>query len=387
MFQLFRQIIILSFLLIAGSFPSTVWGQTIHAILAADRADAKIGRGVAVDLENMTHLLRSNIPPTNLHLVILEVGSMTPEGLLEAVDSLTVHPDDAVLFYYSGHGAYDAANRKQFFALTKGGNIYRETLLTKIEEKSPRLAVLLSDCCNNEVNDASARSVTLPEPRILKTPGSFSPLFENLLVFCKGTVDLTSSKPGQFSFVDGKNPSRGSFFTWALAELLNRDRTNEDLDWVQFVEKLGVESQKAFHESYPKGILDRSGQPVQMGQTVYIHKVPGMSATLDSATASTPHLVSAPTRIEPAPAPTGPRLGLRAITHDGGGVRITEIASDAPAGKAGFFVGEIITEINGKAIRNETDYSDAIDQSQKIMEVKLKRADHSTRTLTVELGW
>jgi len=379
MFKLFRQIMILNCFLIAGNFHSTTWGQTIHAILAADRADAKIGRGVTIDLENMMHLLRSNIPPANLNLVILDVNSMTPDGMLDAVDRLTVDPNDTILFYYSGHGALDARNQKQFFALTKGGNIYRETLLTKIEEKLPRLAVLLSDCCNNEADGVGVRSATLRNTPILKTPGSFSPLFENLLVFCKGTADLTSSKPGEYSFVDNKNPSRGSFFTWALVELFDRNKTNEDLDWLAIPEKLGSRVQAAFRESFPeiaKDIANKGQAGGQSGQTLYVYKLPGMSATPTSDTVPAPVAV-----------PTGPRLGLRAIAHDGGGVQITEIAMDAPARKAGFLVGEIITEINGTEIRNETDYSDAIDNSPKMMEVKLRRADNSSRTFTVELGW
>jgi S1-C subfamily serine protease len=78
---------------------------------------------------------------------------------------------------------------------------------------------------------------------------------------------------------------------------------------------------------------------------------------------------------------------LRAANHEGIGVRITAIAPNSPASRAGFNVGEIITAINGGAVRNEATFSDAVDNSARTMSVTLRNENGTTRTLTVEMGW
>ena len=388
--------IILNCFLIVGCFNSTAWGQTIHVILAADVSCNSIGRGVEVDLEQMTRLFQSNIPPANLNLVTIPSESMAPSGMLAAVNNLNVDSNDTIVFYYSGHGSFDVGTQRQFFNLTRGGNLYRETLLTAIKEKAPRLTVLLTDCCNNNVTVAGTRSAERLVFHSGRTPNSFSPLFENLFLFCTGVVDITSSKPGEYSFAT----QRGSTFTTPLVELLDSYKTNEEMHWNEVVAKLAPRVQEAFLAVFPRDRFPRGfvgpGVDGQTSQSVYVHSLPGMRGVELDALAN--NIINTPAPVPvPAPAPNpvptpdpprvGPRLGLRAIDHDGNGVRITEIVSSAPATRAGFIVGEIITEINGRAIRNEADYSNAIDNSPRMMEVRLRRADNSTRTLTVELGW
>ena len=375
-FQYTSLLVFLGYFLIVGNFGSKAWGQTIHVILAADGADGKIGTAVKADQENMKNLFQGNVPAANLNLVTLDADSMTPDGMLQSVDGLTVAPHDTVIFYYSGHGAFDTDDKRQFLALTKGGNLYRETLLTKMEGKNPRLTVLLTDCCNNQVNNVpGTRSfgIAATPPR---SPENFSPLFENLFVFCKGTVDLTSSKPGEFSFViDIKD---GSIFTKALIEVVNHNKTNSDMYWSVFYERLGDRSQAIFREKFPIGVkipdtLKGPGIPdVQTAQTVYEYRLPVEGNSL------TPVL---------EPVREGPRLGLRAVNHEGKGVRITGIAPNSPASKAGIVVGEIVTAINGKEIGNEISYSDAVDASPKMMTLTLQKTDGTSRTVSVEMGW
>jgi len=364
-------IVFLGCFLITWSHGPTAWGQTIFAILAADTADTKIGNAVKTDMDNMARLLQGNVPATNLNIITLDANAMTPDGILRSVENLTVAPNDAILFYYSGHGAFDTSGDKQFLALTRGGNLYRDTLLAKISEKKPRLTVLLTDCCNNTVNNAGARSLSTTAPQSVRSPESFSPLFENLLLYCRGTVDLTSSKPGEYSFT--YDATRGSIFTMAFIEMVTHNRTSSDMYWNEFYEKLSVRTQEIFREKLPNG-FKAPGQdttPAQMAQTVHKYRLPG-EETIPSAEGATQQ---------------GPRLGLRAASHDGIGVRITAIAPNSPAARVGFLVGEIITEINGKEVRNEDNYSEAVDASPQTMVLTVQRTDGSSRNVTVELGW
>ena len=381
MLKIFRHtssFVFLSCFFLVWNFGLTAWGQTIHVILATDRADTNLGKHIEIDLDNVTHLFRSNVPAENLNLVVLENESMTPDLILQSIDKLNVEANDAIVFYYSGHGAYDVKTQKQFLQLEGRGLLYRETLLAAITKKSPRLTVVLTDCCNNKVIATSSTRSVRPVYRHTKSPNSFSPLFENLFVFCKGTADITSSKIGEYSFIDTK--SRGSCFTWPLVELLDNNKTNEDLFWKDVAEKLGPRVQEAFRDAYPRGYEG------QTKQSVYVYSLPGMTGVeLDMLAADT--TTQAAPSSDATPPSRSPRLGLRAISHEGGGVRITELAANSPAAKADFTIGEIIIEINGQEIKDETDYSKAVDDSPKRMEMKLKKANQSTRTVVVELGW
>lgn len=362
--------------LITVNFGSAAWGQAIHIILAADGADANIGNAVKTDLDNMTNLFRANVPVANLNLIALDANAMTPDGMLRSVENLNVAPNDAIVFYYSGHGAFDVNGGRQFLELTVGGKLYRDTLLAKIEEKKPRLAVLLTDCCNNEVNTVpGTRSVGVVAP--IQTPRSFSPIFENLFVFCKGTVDLTSSQPGELSFV--LDVANGSVFTKALIDVVNHNKTNIDMYWNDFSDRLGRESNRIFREKYPSGVkipeaLKGPGAPdIQTSQTVFKYRLPGEENSLQPAATQSVR--------------EGPRLGLRAVNHENVGVRITAIAPNSPASRADIAVGDIVTAINGGTVRNETNYSDAVDGSPKTMELSLQKADGTSKTVTIEMGW
>ena len=83
----------------------------------------------------------------------------------------------------------------------------------------------------------------------------------------------------------------------------------------------------------------------------------------------------------------GPRFGIRAVNHSAG-VRITEVVANSPGQRAGFEIGDVIIEINGKPIRNEQEYSDAIDVSPKTMNAKvINTNDGQTLNVTFELGY
>ena len=373
MFKIFPYtsfIVFLGCLLVIGNLGTTAWGQTIHVILTADGADGSIGSTVKLDLDKMKTLFQANVPPANLNLIVLDAEDLTSDRMLQAVENLNVAANDTIVFYYSGHGAFDTSSEKQFFQLTKQPNLYRDTLLARMEGKKPRLTVLLSDCCNTAVADAGAgtRTAGISAAPRSSIATSFSPLFASLFLDCKGTVDMTSSKPGEDSVA---LRARGSIFTLALDQVVLHNRTTPDMYWNEFYDKLRSGSQAVFSASLPDGLLKGPGEPRQMTQTVHKYRLPGTDFLED---------------VTPKPDSEGPRLGLRAVNHEGAGVRITAIAPNSPASKADIAVGDIITNINGGAVKDETHYSDAVDASPKTMTLILQKADGTNKTVSVEMG-
>jgi S1-C subfamily serine protease len=153
---------------------------------------------------------------------------------------------------------------------------------------------------------------------------------------------------------------------------MKANKDNVGMDWDKFVTELSTKVDEAFRESYPNGYQG------QMSQTVVAFNYPGKQEHSEPVAAGNPSTEEK----------KGYRFGVRAVAHQGGGMRMLEIIENSPAQRSGLEVGDVILEINGKVINTEKDYSDAVDASGKKMQVKLiNTRDGKTITPTIELGW
>lgn len=360
-------------ILISSALVAQAAEPTIHVVIAAD-GRAGFGANLVADCKNMERLFKENVPKSRLNLITMETDEITPDKVLETVNRIKLAPTDTLIFYYSGHAANDAGSGGQYFQLKdrqgKPSELRRRTLLAALKNKKPRLTVLLTDCCNI---DQKSTGISKEMSRPIKSPDKMSPIFEALFVRPEGTVDMTSSKRGEASFVDSSARKRGSCFTWPLVALFEKHRDNGTITWSEFTTELKADVKSAFLESWPDGYKfdpPLNGIAYQKTQTIEIYG-------------------SLPDETErPSAAQRGPRFGVRAVNHHGGGVRVTELVPNGPGVKAGFEIGDVIVEINGTPIRNEQDYSKAVDDSPRKMNVKVVNVnDGRTLDVTFELGY
>ncbi|MDR1384705.1 MAG: caspase family protein [Planctomycetaceae bacterium] len=342
--------------------------QKIHVIVAADVKAKNIGVIAAIDQRNIEHLFRSNVPAHQLAITKIEPDDMRAEGIFKIIDGLEPSNEDTLVFYYSGHGAYDKQKQQQFLLLEQG-DLYRNELIERLQKKSARLSVIVTDCCNIPVS----KSVLIPNAAPLppfSVPKMMPPLFESLFIYCKGTVDVTSSKVGEYSFCDNrKEGNRGSCFTYPLIDLFNANKDNAQIDWNHFLTSLTPKVNDAFKSSFPNGYEG------QMVQTPLVFDYPGKQQT-SSVTSTTPQ------------SENKYRLGTRAKANPGGGMIMLEIVSGAPAYLSGLEAGDVILEINGKQVNTEKEYSDAVDSSGKEMQIKFTNVrTQKIETRTITLGW
>jgi hypothetical protein len=312
----------------------------------------------------------------------MKMDEITPDRILQTVKDIEPTDKDTLVFYYSGHAAGAAGNGGQFFQLKdeqgKSVELQRRTLLAALHEKKARLTVMLTDCGNIEEKSTSESKDI---PTIVASPETLSPIMETLLIKSEGTVDITSSKRGEASFADTTNKKRGSCFTWSLVALFEKHRNNTAITWQEFTTELAEDVKKAFLDGHPEGFKfspPLNGIVHQTTQTIEIYgALPGtMPAPVVNMVSATPRT-----------APQGPRFGVRAVAVPGG-VRITQILPDGPGARSGFEIGDIITEINGKTIQNEEDYSKAIDDSPKQVNAKvINISDGRLLNVTFELGY
>ena len=144
--------------------------------------------------------------------------------LLRAVDNLTIAPQDALLVMYQGHGGYDRALASgdpaggHFLTLTKGG-LPRKDLLQHMLAKQPRLALLMTDCCN------AKSKIWLPNRPVYEMRTHEHTGWTGLeeLVFCyRGVLDLNGCAHDSFSWYSPE--TGGPFAHTAFHKLLNLTR-------------------------------------------------------------------------------------------------------------------------------------------------------------------
>jgi putative serine protease PepD len=79
-------------------------------------------------------------------------------------------------------------------------------------------------------------------------------------------------------------------------------------------------------------------------------------------------------------------LGVR-IADGNGGARVDEVSDGTPAARAHLQTGDLVTAVNGKAVRSAAELSGAVASHQPGDKLKLTvKRNGKTRTVTVTLG-
>ena len=114
--------------------------------------------------------------------------------------------------------------------------------------------------------------------------------------------------------------------------------------------------------------ISGNGTIVHRTQTTVVRGIPGVLKL--------PHSVS-----------QGLWLGIGTANHPGGGVCVTDVLPDSPGDYAGFEVDDVVLEINGTPIHDIQDYSNAVDDSPKTMDVTVVNLYDIRINRTVELRY
>ena len=147
--------------------------QIMHAVVFCDTDDAKIGKAVEVDHDNLIKELECYATFIDYDICLYEYsGEDCCKGmLLQALDELEIAPEDIVVFCYSGHGTRAMNNENDPFPqMCLGSSLDSEFVplqfaINKLNAKNPKLLVSFTNCCNKEsdmVNQTIARSGQWP---------------------------------------------------------------------------------------------------------------------------------------------------------------------------------------------------------------------------------
>ena len=346
--------------------------QRVHLLAVGDTADSAIGKSVEHDLDNMVAAFFILLREGQLDFQRLEGVEVSAEKILNAIEQIRIKPDETLVLYWAGHGAFDREGH--YLQMPKGGNLYRTTLLGALKQKHARLIVLLTDCCN-EYSDSTAGKPPVapasPDPH-RKT----SPLFEELLLKQQGVVDANAASQGEIAL----GTKEGGLFSLSLAYMMPgrkladgeepgidkafgvlwRNSENR-ISWQTLLEESCSQVQELFQQINPDGLTGRDGK-LYRKQTVTAWTLPE------------------PVKTQPA-VDRGSRFGVEAVDNNGEGVRVVRVWAGYPGtrvkatdSKDVFRLqsGDVILSINGQKIRNTKDYWNAVKSSTPTMEFTVR---------------
>lgn len=208
---------------------STPW---FYYIAIANTLDSTIGAGCKKDLSNLNPLFKRI--PFELDLPYKEItvlgSTFSKQSVLNAINSIQPKKQDIVVFYYTGHGfSYKDEDKVKFPQLDLRSNppVYDQKIIRAstrnigeifemIKSKGARLNLVISDCCNNEIEFYRR----LPNPiQITREPAVAPNRIEmaNLFLKRKANILMSAADKEQYAVVDDL---LGSLFTFQFSEKL-----------------------------------------------------------------------------------------------------------------------------------------------------------------------
>jgi len=246
--------------------------KKLRALLVLDTGSEGLSDSIRLDLRHITALLKANIPEDRLKIDVLSGNQVTLAEIRKHYRQLSTNQDEALLFYYAGHGGVNKKDKEHYyFTPTVRGKSLEESQVSRQAVRDLMIAtkaglvVLLTDCCSTRYR--------LPPPRMFtKGPkeARFHPVLRCLFFQHRGVVDITAARKGEGAVCDATN---GGFFTLALAEVLSShlEKVDKNRDqfvaWKEFFDVLKHETRKNFEKALakatPRDRAQLAGQPTQ----------------------------------------------------------------------------------------------------------------------------
>jgi hypothetical protein len=219
--------------------------RKVHALLVVDTL-SDLGESVKIDGQRIDRLLSGNLPRDRVEIRILTGKDVNADAILAYYRDLKVGRDDALFFYYAGHGATDPQGG-HFLALQDldAKPLLRDDLRRAMRAHNPGLIVLMTDCCSTRYKLPGKTRRVYEDEGEART---IQPVLRCLLYQSRGVVDVTAAT-GNASFGDDHE---GGIFTRTFDRLVRDGDAKLDADrdgfvsWPEFFPRLQSETQGIF---------------------------------------------------------------------------------------------------------------------------------------------
>lgn len=211
--------------------------KTIHAIAFCNTNDTKIGQAAVVshdmfnnELSNLAYLLNYEYD-----FVDYVGNDCSKENLEKKISSITSIPEDIIVFYYFGHGTRAEGQTSPFPQMCLKYEIYDQDkfmpvqyVINRLEKQPAHLKMIVSMCCNNVVGGVSPKN-TMCEAM---GPTSLNRInienYKKLFNEFSGTLAITGSEPGQYSWCNSQYGGIFDVVFWAAMEAVGNNQLPAD---------------------------------------------------------------------------------------------------------------------------------------------------------------
>jgi hypothetical protein len=296
---------------------------------------------------------------------------MNPDDILGYYRSLRVDPDEAIVFWYAGHGGTDRVHGH--FLGISGGSLERSRLVEVMTSRNARLTVILTDCCSNSARMESARRLT--------AGSEWSDALLDLFFRHRGVVNITAAtfdatridpmtgEPGVGEFgwyVDGLTERMRKGYSKlrepAMDGRLSQEEVNTRLLIGQTTQtpqafSLGRRAETQGVEVDPFRPNERRFPSIRLFTNSPLEfpsdGEPGEPRVIPSP--------EAPVVDVPAPPSLRPlRLGVY-LADRGGLVVVDSVAQGTPASRTGIQAGDVILRVNDQPVSSVQDFLQKLD--------------------------
>jgi len=204
----------------------------LHAIFAYD-THGSLAKPAQLDIRKMRGHAARVSEATGLKLK----ETILKGDILKTLHSLQFNEDDAVLFYYSGHGFNNGTPWPHLILGWKTVNL--ERVFKILSEKYPRFLLVMADACNHKAPDLIAKGEFVLTPLIKAN-------YKKLFVETSAHIMVSSAFPGQIARADEKN---GSHFTFHYLNAFFLAVRKETTDWNSLLSEIKIQPQFIIKES------------------------------------------------------------------------------------------------------------------------------------------
>lgn len=273
-----------------GKAPTNITSRsTLHFILIADTIDENIGESVKLDVKRIVEEVNNISRYTGMELKssILQGSKANYKETARLLNNLRVGKDDAVFFYFSGHG---------YRTVEKGNNPWPDLnfagynmegidfslIVEQLVKKQPRFILAVADSCNSYIESGwmttykAAKRKGFDDERIQKEN------YRQLFVFSNGLVMAAGAIPGEYSYA----LPNGSLFTEALVDSIHEEvltAPTNDVSWKVLMQRAQEKSNYwVYLVTYEIDGVTRTGKAVveQHPQWIYVEDISDVPTTL-----------------------------------------------------------------------------------------------------------
>jgi hypothetical protein len=181
---------------------SAAEAQRIVVMHVAVTDDPNIGRDCHIDQANIRDLF-AHYPDLDriTQFIAIRGPRANYNTIVNQLNALQVGPDDAVMFYYSGHGA-ENKHHQNYCMLSKNDRpLFVSQVSQIIARKRPRLNLVIADMCSVVMRPEPPFSMGGPPERVVP-PSGIPPAYVSLFLESRGPAIIISSSSNQVAVGD-----------------------------------------------------------------------------------------------------------------------------------------------------------------------------------------